>query len=433
MVSPLLIFVVFNYQNLLLKFSLFLGLMVFPYIVSFQPQKGNYRFAVLTLICGGTLIFLRSSTLYYFMAAFLLFHILEKWWGRIHSLPVLLIVIVSPAINTIVYIWSFPIRLQLTQIVGKLLQAAQFDIQTQGNMIWMEGNRFAVDEACIGLNMVITAMVLSLVLLSYLEKQYQKRISFLMTIPLLISMLLLTIVSNFIRLLTLIIFHILPDNPLHDVVGLLSLAVYALVPFYLLLQFYFQKTDHFLPDASYFYHKGKPVVAPNFHEKAATVLLLALQLVVSPQFLTEKIEPTASVERIDFVQFEKTITPNGILKFQNETALLYIKPPVSFFQGSHDPRFCWNGSGYKFSDIQLKNFNNHLIYTATLSKGTDRLHTAWWYQYQQLQTPYEWTWRWRNLRFGEQFYLVSLSCAKEESLQQWLRHIQSEIQQDANF
>lgn len=418
-ISPLVIFLIFNYQNLLLKFSLLLGLIVFPYVLTVQPRKGNYRFAIIAGLIGFALIFVRSNSLYYFSTMFLILFIIEKWFGHINILPPLLVIIVSPVISAMVYIWSFPIRLALSDIAGKALQAVAFDIKIQGNLVLMDGNIFSVDEACIGLNMVTTALVLGIVIIAYFEKKHQKSIKFVQTIPLFTAMLLLTIAANFIRLLTLIIFHILPENPLHDIIGLISLVAYALLPFFFIVRFFFNK----MKTNTLYTKKTNVHIFPNRIDKIILTLLLGLQLYISPQFLQTKIENTQTVDQLTISDFEKTVTDKGILKFQNEEALLYIKPPVRFFQGSHDPRFCWKGSGYEFSNIQLQEIDEQTIYTATLTKENDILYSAWWYQSDDFQTPYEWTWRWKSLSSKENFYMVNLNCEDKSTLDKWLRNL----------
>jgi exosortase N len=225
--------------------------------------------------------------------------------------------------------------------------------------------------------------------------------------------------------LSLIIFYILPENPLHDVLGLLSLIVYALLPFYFIVRFFFRKIV--IKSPSSIQKNTANTSLPNRNEKITLALLLGLLLYVSPQFLHTKMENTQAVNHLEIDSFEKTITNEGVLKFQNEEALLYVKPPVRFFQGSHDPRFCWKGSGYEFSNIELQPLNGQTIYTAVLTKETDKLYTAWWYQSDDFQTPYEWTWRWRSLSAKENFYMVSISCEDKITLEKWIENLNNDV------
>lgn len=115
------------------------------------------------------------------------------------------------------------------------------DIQVQGNVLILNEHSFSVDPACIGLKMVVTSLVLGILILARFERKYNRRLKFMELSFLLGAILSGAVVANFIRLLTLVLFHILPDNPMHDLVGLLSLGLYVLLPFYFLVHLVFEK------------------------------------------------------------------------------------------------------------------------------------------------------------------------------------------------
>lgn len=413
---PLVIYWAFNQHNMPLQFSLVLGMMVMPYVAELEQERGGFQYAIAAALAGLALLFVRSNSLYYFSAIFLVLFIIEQYWGRLNRLPLLLAIVVSPVIGIVVYIWSFPIRLRLSEWAGKILQMVNMDIQVNGNVLILDGNTFSVDPACIGLNMVITSLVLGIVILAFFEKKYQNTLSFWKIIAFLGSILFFAIISNFIRLLTLIIFHILPKNPLHDVVGMVSLSVYVLLPFYFLVKFIFDKKNALISSEK----QNGILVKNNIDEnmllggryKLMIISGLCLLLVFNGrQFLYEPIDNIAAVNDIHLDGFQKEITPNGVLKLQNEAALIYIKAPVRFYQGSHDPRFCWQGSGYIFSEVQQEKIANKTVYTASIGKGEDKLYTAWWYENSATTTLDEWDWRWQTLRGADGFYMLNVSCA----------------------
>ncbi len=420
-ICPLVIYWAFNQHNMPLQFSLVLGMIVLPYVAQLEARQGGFQYAILSALAAFTLFFIRSNSLYYFSAIFLVLFIIEQYWGRLNRLPLLLAIVVSPVIGIVVYIWSFPIRLKLSEWAGQVLRWTNMDIQVKGNVLNLDGNNFSVDPACIGLNMVITSLVLGIVILAFFEKKYQLTLSLGKAIAFLGSILLFAIVSNFIRLLTLIVFHILPENPLHDIVGILSLGVYVLLPFYFLVQFFFDKKA--IPDNPEV--KTNDLLKSNVNKfsfiknkyNLLIISVLYLMLFINGrQFLHEPIDNIAAVQDIQLHGFQKEITPNGVLKFQDETALIYIKAPVRFYQGSHDPRFCWQGSGYTFSEVQQEKIGDKTVYTASIGKGKDKLYTAWWYENSFTTTLDEWDWRWQTLRGADGFYMINVSCANREML-----------------
>jgi hypothetical protein len=258
----------------------------------------------------------------------------------------------------------------------------------------------------------------------------------------------------------------LPENPLHDVIGMLSLGVYVLLPFYFFVKrsgkrdrlkrlrearysvkpleiaiksrfseligrsrFSFRNRLHF-----FYKKKNTPIKAvqstPFFkkektnHKRIITVLfgiLILLHIYNGIQFLEEPLENRATIENIVIKDLKRTITPTGVLKMEDDSTLIYIKPPVRFFQGSHDPRFCWQGSGYDFLEVEIKEIGSKWVYTAELKKGEEQFYTAWWYESESTQTPHEWDWRWKNMRNQENFYMINVSCIDKNVLESWVK------------
>jgi len=226
------IFAYFNYENLPLNFSLVLGAIFAPYIFRKIRDTKSHRYIIFALLFGGLLCFRRSASLYYAFWCFCILYILESQWGRLNQLPLFLLAVVSAFANHIAYVWSFPIRLWLSSIVAKSLTFIGMDAQADGNIILLNGSDFNVEPGCVGLNMLLTGLVMGLFILAHFERQYQRTFNFLQVSAAMLFVLLLSVFSNYIRLLTLVIFYILPENPLHELVGIFCLMVYVLLPFY---------------------------------------------------------------------------------------------------------------------------------------------------------------------------------------------------------
>lgn len=425
--APALIYFYFNYAaaNTSLTFSMLLGMISLPFVIQPEEQKGGYRFLVIALLFGAPLLFFRAGSLFYFYSVFLFLFVIDNYWGKVNSLPIFLMIIISPVISKIVYLWSFPIRLQLSQLAGKALSIIGLDIKVDGNLIFLDGQSFAVDPACIGLKMIITALVLTIIMIAYFERKYHFSISKNKVTIILMITLLATIFSNFIRLLALILFYILPENPMHDVIGVLSLFLYVLLPSYFLLGYLFKSETPERVEIELIDEEKQ-----THHYRFITItysLLLVFQIYLGVPFLSPPIEDSAAVAHIDLPLHEKVITKNGVLKFTGNKSLVYIKPPVLFFQGSHDPRYCWQGSGYKFSDVRLERIGTTQVYTARLHKNSHQLYTAWWYDNGNVVTPHEVTWRWESARGKPGFWMVNISVADRSELVAAIEQIQIDL------
>jgi len=145
-------------------------------------------------------------------------------------------------------------------------------------------------------------------------------------------------------------------------------------------------------------------------------LLPVLLMLTGWQFRQSHIPNDTELANISIPGFDKSTTENGMWKFENDDALIYIKPAVKAFQGSHDPRICWSGSGYEFTKIKKIKIGATDIYTAILTKGNDELHTAWWFDNGEIKTIDEWQWRWTTLSGKSGFRLVNVTTAEQTDL-----------------
>ncbi len=121
-------------------------------------------------------------------------------------------------------------------MTAKSLTFIGMDAQADGNIILLNGNDFNVEPGCVGLNMLVTGLVLGLFILAHFERQYQRTFNFLQVTAAMFLVLFLSVFSNYVRLLTLVVFYILPENPLHEVVGIVCLVLYVLLPFYWIIR-----------------------------------------------------------------------------------------------------------------------------------------------------------------------------------------------------
>jgi len=153
--------------------------------------------------------------------------------------------------------------------------------------------------------------------------------------------------------------------------------------------------------------------------KVAYIILIVLLIYTGRQFRETHAPDNTAFAEMSIPNFNKTTTQTGVLKFENEEALIYIKPAVKALQGSHDPRFCWQGSGYEFTKINKTAIGEKEIYTAVLTKGTDRLHTAWWFDNGDIKTINEWEWRWTTLSKKSGFRLVNVTTVERNDVLSW--------------
>ena len=427
-----LVFFYFQPFYLPRNFALFLGIIFAPFIIIPVDNQVSNRFLLPTLFLGLSLFFIKTNSLYYGFGVCLLLYIWESRQGRLNNLPLFLFGVLSFLVQQVLTNWSFPIRLQLSVLAGKAIGFLGYPITVTGNLIYLDGQPFSVDPACMGLKMMVTAQLLALVIFAYFERKNKFVFSFSNITFGLVAIILLTILANFIRLLALIIFKIMPDNPLHDMMGLISLMVYALLPFYFGVQFLSRRSSASRTWSSGSTLSSPYLILPKYLIRQTQIILrirhfenvpFATIILLSSLFLYQGIQSKQPIPLFahpypteKFANFKQSTTGNGMLKLENDSTLVYIKPPVSFFQGSHDPRVCWKGSGYTFQNIQVEKIDDTEIYTAILEHQEERFYTAWWYDNLENTTIEEWQWRMEGLKGPSGYFLVNVSSLNRKHL-----------------
>lgn len=405
----------FNQHNLPVQFSMLLGIIALPFTIHKNPISGNYRFAIYAIIFALLLFWSRSGTLFFVLTAFIALFAIEMVWGKQSLLVVFLIFLASPAFANLSYMWGFSIRMKLTNIAALMLKTAGNSIETSGSIIHMNGETFSVDPACAGLNTLVTSLIICIILIGISVQKTGKVLNLSKSLILLVSTFIAAIISNFVRLLILITFRILPENPMHDVVGILCLIIYVIVPLIFAIK-WLNKRQHI----AFKHETNQTKLSQNkiFSKKALGILtlLVVVHIALGFQFLKPVMPNHGDISQIQLSGFQKVLTKNGVVKLSNTKAVIYLKPPVSFYKGSHDPRFCWAGSGYEFTQMQLETIDNHPVYTAVLTKGDDKIYTAWWYQSKNTIVADDWDWRLSNIQSKGDYFLVNVNCSNHDAL-----------------
>ncbi|MBI1306422.1 MAG: hypothetical protein GC181_07400 [Bacteroidetes bacterium] len=448
---PVVVFILFKFIKQQSSFSILLAIMIFPLIVRTNPKQKSLRFGIAALISGLMLLRFHSATLYYFLTVFVLMAYSELRWGKLNSLIIILIFLVSPALSNIVYIWSFPLRMEMGRWAGLILNGIHFPASISGNLITRNGETFSIDPACMGLHLIITAQVLLLAIIQHHQKKWNAQLNALSIFILMVVTIFLSFISNLIRILTLVVFRIEEGTALHDVTGILILILYVLLPVYFLSALVIKKAGR--KETESLQRSSIP-----FNPAVALVIAgFALMIINGFSFLdpnpndlhkrkitwvnTDEIYElihykNADVSGIHSIKnnqnnstnnhrsFEFRILKEDIIQLKNRETLIYIKPPADFYQGSHDPRYCWQGSGYEFVEMKPEIFSGIHVFTARLVKDSSNLFTAWWYQDNNKTTQHEWDWRWDAFLNRAKYKLINVTCENREKLIQTIQEIQ---------
>jgi exosortase N len=241
----------------------------------------------------------------------------------------------------------------------------------------------------------------------FIEKK-KGEIGFIKITLLLILIVILNLIGNIIRGLTLIVFRIMPEYWFHDAVGLLVLLLYVLIPFY----FIASKVICHVPVKI----KKERILPGNI--KYIVLLCCTTITIFLCQRLPE-IDPVILSENYLTLEGYETeqVTPD-VTKLWNDETLIYVKAPIPPYRTDHNPMICWKGSGYSFSKVDHFKLGGHHVIYSELVKGKEKLYTTWWFQSDKSIAVDQWGWRRKSIKTGESFYLVNITCNSMETLKE---------------
>ncbi len=421
----LVLFVYLFLQKYLLGDATFrIGICLAPYVLlSSQPQKSTWRFGVVVVLLLAICFFAQATSLRYLLVLASVVFMIESLYGKLDSLLIWLLLIISPLFRYISEVFTFPLRLQLSEWAGAILRITGFSAETSGNIIQMNGTDFAVDPACMGLQMLGVSFLIGIFLMTHYKRLTGKRLPPAATTALILLIFILNVLSNLMRIVALVVFSIAPENPMHDIAGMFSLLIYVLLPAAFLIKFLYR-------------YYGKPTTPyyttyqPAPFTMMTNVIILAFCCFLILQSRHINIQPNTGTAFFPGKKYSMTRLNNGITRYRSENALIYIKGIPHFYSTDHSPYLCWKGSGYRFTSVREEIIYGMTVYVGTLHKGQTELQTAWWFTNTSHITISQLDWRWRALKGEPDFQLINVTVDSKSDLkttvQEWLlRNVKS--------
>jgi len=394
------------------KLSLII-LVIAPLGLTVEP-KFSYRYAFAVLICFLLGITLQTRTFFYFAWVFFGLLWIEVFVGKTSKLWVLLPFIASPIFDYIFSVWSFPLKIAISEATAIVFSQLGLTAAAEGNMVLFEGKQFTVDDACMGLKLFSLAYLFSWILLAFVEKKLQIRLSWKLLISIFIMVFVLNILANFVRILLLVFFQIPPEDSLHDWVGIGAVIVYIVLPIGFFIKWFFRKMPLTISNSIQ--------LLPSLNKNLVMVAALSILVGVMPFFFQEKTNTIAQNTHLvlEIPNFKKQELPNDIVQYSNAEILIYQKFLKNFYSLEHSPLLCWKGSGYAFEQVKKVRVHHKEIWMGVLKKDQQQLHTAWWMDNGKEQSIHLWDWRWQWLKTGTPYYLFNVTASSQKELMDFL-------------
>jgi exosortase N len=209
------------------------------------------------------------------------------------------------------------------------------------------------------------------------------------------------------RIVLLVQFAVPPEAVMHDAIGLACLLLYVCVPACYLAKFFVARATA---------HAAAQTTAQQPKAVVQWALLAALLMLGQRVKTVDTYATFADNYAAKITGYKSSVYSPGILKLENNSALVYVKFIRGFYDTEHNPTLCWKGSGYEFSNVKKQTLANKEVYTAMLCRGQEKLHTAWWYGNAKTATTSQWAWRWDMLKGASEYAVINVTTSNETAL-----------------
>ncbi|MEQ8469818.1 MAG: exosortase N [Marinoscillum sp.] len=407
---PIVVFVL-NAPNYVRPTTFFwVCLLTLPLSIPGKAGKKDSRFFIMGLLAGLATILLPTNIGLFVLSLLVPLMILESTQGIANPAILVHIFLISPLFSYFSSLVSFPLRWQLSQLTSTLLRFGGFDVQTKGNVVSIEGTEFLIDEACAGLHMLGYGLLTGVLVIGYFNRN--KPISLGATSCYFLLLIALILFGNVVRIALLVVFKVMPESWLHEGLGIVIYILEIIVPFYLIIRFFEKRSTTIAP---------KEMVYRKF-PVWKYILLIMLFFIGTLRNQAKKTESKLTTLQIP----GSKVLKSGTIKISNDDMIMFIKPPVAPYRANHTPMVCWQGSGYEFQKIETLALAQSEINIAELTKGNDRLYTAWWFESTESQTGNEWEWRKMSFKENQSFYLINITSDCKSKL---MSHLNEMIEQ----
>ncbi len=374
-------------------------------------QKGAQRFGWLALLALFVSALLPVKTMLFFTIILAMFYAVENGLGRVNMIIPAIMLMISPVIQYLVNVFSFPIRLKLSWLAARVFALAGENVKAMGNEIVLNGQAFAVDSACIGINMTTSSILLTLIIIGLIGKKQGKTLPFAVILVAVAAALMCNLISNLSRILLLVWFKVLPGNPFHGMIGWICFGVYVCVPVLWLSQKVVSRYGSLV--------SAECLLEPRSFGRSVLLQVLILAGVIALALHVQRGDKLHAFKLTNITKvngYRVSIVNGDVIKLSAPQSLVYVKPIDNFYNSDHNPMICWTGSGYKQASIIETKIANTMVCQAVLKRRDELLYSAWWFDNGFTQTTSQLEWRWKMMQGKERFALINVTAASPQQL-----------------
>lgn len=260
--------------------------------------------------------------------------------------------------------------------------------KTEGVSIYINNAKITVDTACMGLAMFKTGLLIGAALLTLEEKKQKKYYTISQIMLFCAIVIVLNIISNYFRIITLILFDCTQENTLHHTIGLFCFTFYQVAPMLFIIRYFKcrkEEQNHEQTRIKYWPMLLASIVVLITSFKVKKEKELDLLAGLNPKYKTEN---------------GKWIT-NDVFQVNSNDTLIYIKNPI------HKPLICWTGDGYKITDSKEVAVNGQKIWFNKMEKKGVEYDSYWWYESENKKYTSYISAMWQKLLFNKSIRLIN--------------------------
>lgn len=323
--------------------------------------KINYFLLVLILLLEFVSYRLNTKSVHFLAILLFLCLVFHYFTGKFSFIAFICIVLFSTLFSAFFTHLTSEIKQSLCYLVYLTLKNFIAIEKIEGVNFYINTSRITIDTACMGLSMFKTGLLSGAILLTLEERKQQKYYGVFQILLFCLLIIVLNIISNYFRIITLVVFNCTQENTLHHTIGLFCFTVYQIVPMLLLIKYLKPKITN-----------NNPVkIIPKTSLIIVSFLLLLLTGIKMNHAKTsdfqEDVQTNYNTKKGVWINKE-------VFKIETPNKLTYIKIP------SHNPLVCWTGDGYKITKSNKISMNKEKIWFNKMEKGNKNYSSYWWYE-----------------------------------------------------
>jgi exosortase N len=305
---------------------------------------------------------LHTKSLHFLALSLFVCFIYYNFTRKFSFIAFICIVLFSSLFNTFFDYLTVEIKQNLCYGVYLTLKNFITIDRIEGVNFYINHAKITIDTACMGLSMFKTGLLFGAFLLTIEERKQQKYFKITTIFLFCFMVILLNIISNYFRIITLIVFNCTEENMLHYTIGLLCFVFYQIVPMLFLIRFFKPKTEAIANGKSERLNLAPIIIG--------IIILFATSFEIKREQdykLLKDINPAYNISKGVWVNKE-------VFKIATPEKLIYIKTPA------HNPLICWTGNGYKVIESKVIRKNNEKICFVRMEKNNIQYYSYWWYE-----------------------------------------------------